>query len=587
MSAGDEKRPDGRAVTPETKNLRMATRALRLHLDELPVDYDLDAPPDHFLAGLAFMSARQRYDCAESMIGAGFGGTVLGSLARSVFVDGLRWLWIGDEPSRLRALLGDLLEERNRLCKLLDQADVVCPILTRWLMPLPDIADLTGQSMTWLDAQPLPGEEVLLQDFLTRSAILPTAPPSMQGEHAALLGRIGALLNMAGLRGIVMILAYAGHGNYLGLQNTLTDDGAIGHDLRADHEALFMQAAAAGATATLLGTAAAVPHAWPSDVGRDTFLQRAVELTVDVATAAVPIHRLGTARRAPVRPTRPAPAYQPSVLHARAVLRADELLPDVNSIDLVAAASEEFYELVRSMPIDPWAEGQLALHVGLGYAAAHSNLEAVMATYDQPGSGVIGVFAGRMLLEEAARLLWRFADRDEGAFKARAKQFFDEYRAARAKTINILTGSGVPKRDAVRIFAEPANVVHITPRDQVAKGRVPMPTISSMLRDMGKPFPEPGWLEVAYSLLSQITHSTPVGLLHSTRIQHDGFEGNALSPEMLGLTLDVACLGSAHLIGHGAVVLTDMASRAIQYYDQLVRQALLVHDAARLVHGLD
>ena len=66
-------------TTPETAALRVATRALREHLDELPVDYNLNVPGDRFLTGLAFMFARQRYDCADSMIGAGFGGTVLGS----------------------------------------------------------------------------------------------------------------------------------------------------------------------------------------------------------------------------------------------------------------------------------------------------------------------------------------------------------------------------------------------------------------------------------------------------------------------------------------------------------------------------
>ena len=91
VSNGDEMRPDGRAPTPETRKLRVTTRALRYHLDTLPIEYDLDVSSDRFLAGLAFMFARQRYDCADSLIGAGFGGTVLGSIARSLFVDGLRW----------------------------------------------------------------------------------------------------------------------------------------------------------------------------------------------------------------------------------------------------------------------------------------------------------------------------------------------------------------------------------------------------------------------------------------------------------------------------------------------------------------
>jgi hypothetical protein len=228
-------RPDGRAPTPETRKLRVGTQALRYHLDTLPIDYDLDVSGDRFLAGLAFMFARQRYDCAESMIGAGFGGTVLGSIARSLFVDGLRWLWIGEQPARRYSLLGDLLEERNRICVLLEETGASCLILPRWFMPLPDVADLAGQSLTWLDVPSMPSEDELLHDFLARSGT-DSSPSQAGGEHATLLRQARTLLDMAGLRGAVMVLAHAGHGNYLGLQSSLTEDGAPGYDLRADHE---------------------------------------------------------------------------------------------------------------------------------------------------------------------------------------------------------------------------------------------------------------------------------------------------------------------------------------------------------------
>jgi hypothetical protein len=191
-----------------------------------------------------------------------------------------------------------------------------------------------------------------------------------------------------------------------------------------------------------------------------------------------------------------------------------------------------------------------------------------------------------MLLEEAARLIWRFSIPEEAAFKARAKQFFDEYRA-RQETIDTLAGSGVPRADAQRIFALPRNVLIVTPNDEIAKGRTPLSKISSMLREMGAPYPDPGWLEVAYSLLSQITHSTPIGHLHTVRFRDGIWHGNELSPEMLSLALDMACLGSAHLIGLSAVILTDMTSEAIRYREHLLREAATVHNAARLVHGLD
>jgi len=65
------------------------------------------------------------------------------------------------------------------------------------------------------------------------------------------------------------------------------------------------------------------------------------------------------------------------------------------------------------------------------------------------------------------------------------------------------------------------------------------------------------------------------------------WHGNELSPEMLSLALDTACLGSAHLIGLSAVILTDMSSEALRHREDLLREAAMVHDAARLVHGLD
>ncbi|TDD87341.1 hypothetical protein E1293_08015 [Actinomadura darangshiensis] len=586
MAESDEERPDGRRVTSETHQLRQATRELRLHLDELPIDYRPDVSGDRFLAGLAFMFARQRYACAESLIGAGFGGTVIGSMARSLFVDGLRWLWIGDEPDRRRALLGDLRDERNRLCILLEQTDATLGNEPRWLMPLPDIADLTGQSMSWLDVPALPNENELLDDFLSRRGV--GSSPGNVSEHAQLLRRTRELLDMSGLRGAVMVLAHAGHGNYLGLLSSFTDDGAAGHDLRADHEALFMQVASVGVAATLIGTAAAVPELWPADVPRQAFLERAVELAAGVTATAVPLHRLDTARRpVPQRKGRSAPSRQATLLRPGVVQPAGDLPPGIDAAQGVVQAAETYYQSVKSMRVNPWDCGQPTLHAMLAYGGGHSNLEAVMATYDQPGSSVIAVFAARMLLEEAARMAWRYSVGDWQKFKERAKQYFDEFRARQQKTINTLIGSGVPRSDAIHIFARPKNVLIVTPDDEIARNRKPLPTIGSMLRDLGDPFPEPGWLEVAYSLLSQITHSTPIGHLHTTRFRHGVGHGNELSPEMLGLSIDVACLGSAHLIGLSARLLTDNANDAAQYHNEIIRHAAAVHSIARLVHGLD
>lgn len=578
-TAPDESsRPDGRTPSPDLIELRKATRSLRVQLDELPIDFNEGLSGDRFLAGLAFMSTRNRYDCAESMIGAGFGGTVLGALSRSVFVDGLRWLWIADDPdARRHSLLGDLLEERSRILRTLRTSGSSCGNLPRWLMPLPDLADLTGQSMTWVDALAIPEEHALLDDYLTH-------PSATAG---AACDRARELLDLAGLRGAVAVLAHAGHGNYLGLQSSLTDDGAPGHDLRADHEALFMHVAAAGVTATLLGTAAAVPELWPHDVDKEPFLDEALRLAAEVANAARPLHNLTISKSLHGLSKPAATKAATALLEPGAVLSADDLLPDVNEIAAVVKATEAFYELARSFPVNMWENGDPLLHEALTFAGAHSNLQAVISTYDQVGSEVISVFAARMLLEEAARHAWRYQDGDPTKFAARASQYFDEYRQKQKKTIGLLAGSGVPLKDATALFALPTNVKTPTIPPSVRKNRPKLPSISSMLADLGEPFAEPGWFQVAYSLLSQVTHATPVGLMHSIRWGGETWNSNELSPEMLGLSLDIACLCSAVLIGTSAVVLTGASPLALEYRDTLASAALKVHRAGQLVHGLD
>lgn len=557
----------------EILRLRAATRQLRLHLDTLPIVYDLDVPPEQFLAGKAFMLARQRYACAESMIGAGFAGTVVGALARSLFNEGLRWLWIGEEPARRRRILGDLREERNRLCVSFEKADVDAMGLARWLLPIPRVADLTGQSHSWIDVEPVTSEDELLRDFLA----------GQLGIVRQARGRV--LLDMAGLRGAVMILAHAGHGNYLGLQSSLTGDGVPAFDLRADHEALFLQAAAAGVVSILLGSAAAVPEVWPAEIAMDAFLDEAVALAEKVCDAAVALHGLSRVRKAPAQVGKARRSDATTILRPLAAVIDDaSYLPDLNSADAVVAAAEAFYEGVQAVSFDPWQRREIVLQQMLTFSGGRSLLEGVLATYNQPGSEVIAVCSARMLLEEAARLAWRFAV-TEDEFKARAKQYFDAFRAMRKSTIDTLAGSGVQRAVAERLLAPPDGVLRDASADDIAKNRVPLPPIASMLRDFGVGFDEPGWLEVAYTLLSQVTHSTPLGYLH---LLHAGpVWGTGISPELLALTLDVACTSSAHLIGHGALVLTDVSPEAVAYRKLLLAKAAAVHQVARTVHWLD
>ncbi len=115
--------PDGRVTDPSLVSLRAATRALRFHLDTLPAVFHFDGPGDQFLAESAFPYARWRYACADSLLGSGMGGTVVGALARSLFDDGLLWQWIAECPA-----------ERRRRCwgacsRSVTGSAVICPTM--------------------------------------------------------------------------------------------------------------------------------------------------------------------------------------------------------------------------------------------------------------------------------------------------------------------------------------------------------------------------------------------------------------------------------------------------------------------------
>ncbi|MFI5592495.1 hypothetical protein ACIA5G_46125 [Amycolatopsis sp. NPDC051758] len=585
----EDERPDGRVSTPETRQLREATRSLRLHLDYLPAVFHWNGAADLFFAELAWPFARQRYACCDSLLGAGFGGTVVGAMARSLLVDALRWQWIGAAPrKRLPSLLGWMLEERSRICWTLDQHDASCPILPRWFAPLIGVTDLTGSSPEWLHAPTVPSDDELLDLFLAEPVTPPADPTIDDTTPRGLLTTARSLLHVAGLRGAVLVLGHAGHGNLLGALSSFTEDGTPGHDLRADHEALFMHVAAVGVTTTLLGVWAAAPESWPPEID-DAYLLRTVELTKAVVAAATAIHGLGTPKSVAGGSKKRRPRSNDAVLHPGAILRNEDLLPDVNPLlGRVISAAELYTQYAQSWsPSLGPSDTQPRLASILTHGLATSNLTAVMSTYDQDGGNMIAVFAARMLLEEAARYAWMTSISTEEEFMDRSKRYFDEFRFRRRKAIEAFTGNGVDRANAEKLFEFPKNIKISTPMDTTTKGRQPLPSMATLLREMGADYPETAWLDIAYSLLSQVTHSTPIGHLHTVTLDDGTLRAGTITKEFLGLTLDAACLGSAHLLGWSSVLLTAGREDARIYKRMLLQKAYHVHDAARMLHGLD
>ena len=58
------------------------------------------------------------------------------------------------------------------------------------------------------------------------------------------------------------------------------------------------------------------------------------------------------------------------------------------------------------------------------------------------------------------------------------------------------------------------------------------------------------------------------------------------APELMALSLDVACISGAYLIGHSALMLTELSDDAKKFRASLLDGASRVHHEARNVHGL-
>ncbi|WP_344517834.1 hypothetical protein, partial [Streptomyces pulveraceus] len=186
-----------------------------------------------------------------------------------------------------------MLEERDRICGFLADHEVSCPNRARWFVPLHGVTDLSGTSLAALSAPSLPDPTQLLDLFLASSPARPAPSALVSGSIEGLLKAAKGMLAMPGLRGAVMVLGHAGHGNLLGLQSSIAPGGVPGHDLRDDHEALFMHVAAVGVAVTLLGVCAAVPECWPPEIEQAGFLGTLLQMTEDVVAAARAVHGLG------------------------------------------------------------------------------------------------------------------------------------------------------------------------------------------------------------------------------------------------------------------------------------------------------
>lgn len=451
-------------------------------LDELVAGLDRSRPVCPSVAGgerllvvWGALSVVNRVDDVFALLKAGTGATIVGALCRSLLEQALRARRVAADPTRYSAPMALLARERGRLV-----ADIVAggssvPNLDRWLRPTPE-------------------------DGVARTA--PGAgPPDLQQD---LSGRAGsAVESILGMPSAVAdLLAMCGHANYAASMCTvLPPPHAVGFEATPAHAALF--AHAAGAAAVEAG------RLWGAQ-NLDGYADR-------LAAASRSVHML--------------PA--PTVSDGTVALMADERLTCHTSpewlptqpihdalLDEVLAETTHFLLLLRQAP-NPFS-GDPAIPINLTgalpYLTALGTCEAAIQACHGHYSGATAATAARMLLEEGARQLWQANSVDLSEIKARYVAVADAATQGRLMLRQRLAAAGTTPQALASLFDTLPNADSLaidrrrTPPNQRAR-RPPRP--AEQMAELGLLFAEPAWCKLAFSLLSQVVHATPLGDMHS------------------------------------------------------------------------
>lgn len=195
-----------------------------------------------------------------------------------------------------------------------------------------------------------------------------------------------------------------------------------------------------------------------------------------------------------------------------------------------------------------------------------------------------------MLLEEASRSRWQWSGPDDAEMRRRYVAIADAATQGRDLFRQRLKAAGAADAALGALF----NPLPDSPPLAIDRRRTPPNEKSPKagrpiehLLDLGSGYPEPAWFSIAYSLLSQVVHATPLGDLH-LQARRDS-DVTRLSHEMTALAADAACTGVATIVVPlGAVLSVSHGLEPVDTWAAELRAAAArVHDAARLVHFLD
>ena len=483
-------------------------------LDELN---GVAAPVDGYASGQSVLtqirsySAVRRLQACLTLLDQGRGATLTGAIDRSLLASALQATWErATAPPPQSPLVASLPRERSRIRALSAKHHLTVPNIDRWLHP----------------AQ-LPQLE---------QAVAGMSYPPDRSWGTAGVSAVAAVLGMSSA--MAQIFDMAGHANYAGSWCTLAEPPhPVGYRAAPRYRAIFTQVGCRSAV-----VASGSDHS-PS----------VRSLMSEVTVEARRVHELPE----PVDRIPSVGELRISGESAGACARVSFLaVPSLVSslLEGVLAATDRFVDLLDQAP-DPYQGSESSnLRTLLPYLTTLDTVQAVQAAIRGYLPHEIAPIGARMLLEAAGRAMWMSAPGEGSVSTAELWRRYvavaDDETARRATLRRALAADGVSS-EVVSKLLEPlpkGQVQSVDRRRTPAHERSPRlsPPFEQMLL-LGQGFPEEGWLDLAYSLLSQIAHSTGLGLLHCLARESSGGE-RALSEEMLALAADVACLGAARAV---------------------------------------
>ncbi len=495
------------------------------------------------LKKLHHLSAVHRAYDVHNLLAGRESALLAGALTRSLVEGGLAERWISSRPAEEAPRSATLAAERQNIIDAIAESDLSVPNLERWNNPL--------SSPVFADSKPGP---VIpnVQAGISRSAT--TSLETMLLLPAPLMDVFGM----------------CSHVNHAATWLTAGDDSAeLGVTPSTAFAAVLAQAAGTSAASI-----AGFNHRGP---------------VLDLIAASTAGHdfdvlaSLGREKRIEDVKPRKATASVETWSGPPPLAVLDDLLDELREEALVV------WSLVKEAP-NPFGGPihEVNLTSALPYQAARDLLWlSIRGTYADC-SPFMAPTGARMLLEQGSELAWRFSNPSDSELLKRYQSHMDD-ATDRKKAVENRLRTRTSSVQAVESLLYPrgrGNFAIDTRRRPSSESAV-IPGPLDHLGELSLGATEPFW-ELAYKLLTQCAHATPLGLLHSVARVDPTTGQPFLSHEMTALSLHAACMGAALTMRGLSPLIANQAglSSPMDWLVELFKAVSRVQYKAQQIHFL-